>query len=71
LKYQIGWFESVIIPGLIKMSAFDWSMVTEAGRTCGDNKYIALRDHSTRNHRGDIKDDNESQGGLPFPFKLH
>jgi hypothetical protein len=29
----------------------------------GDNKYIALRDHSTKNHRGDIKDDNESQGG--------
>lgn len=29
----------------------------------GDNKYIALRDHSTKNHRGDSKDDNESQGG--------
>ena len=29
----------------------------------GYNKYIALRDHSTRNHRGDSKDDNESQGG--------
>ena len=28
----------------------------------GDNKYIALRDHSTKNHRGDSKDDNESQG---------
>jgi hypothetical protein len=26
----------------------------------GDNKYIALRDHSTKNHRGDSKDDNES-----------
>jgi hypothetical protein len=29
----------------------------------GDNKYIALWDHSTKNHRGDSKDDNESQGG--------
>jgi hypothetical protein len=29
----------------------------------GDNKYIALRDHSTKNHRGDSKDDNEGQGG--------
>ena len=28
-----------------------------------DNKYIALRNHSTKNHRGDSKDDNESQGG--------
>ena len=25
----------------------------------GDNKYIALRDHSTKSHRGDSKDDNE------------
>jgi hypothetical protein len=29
----------------------------------GDNKYIALRDHSTKNHSGDSKDDNERQGG--------
>jgi hypothetical protein len=29
----------------------------------GDNKYIALQDHSTKNHRGDSKDDKESQGG--------
>jgi hypothetical protein len=27
------------------------------------SKYTALRDHSTQNHRGDSKDDNESQGG--------
>ena len=29
----------------------------------GGNKYVTLRDHSTKNHRGDTTDTDESQGG--------
>lgn len=37
----------------------------------GENKYISLRDHSTKNHRGDIHDDMESQDGRLYVVPLN
>ena len=30
---------------------------------CDNNEYIVIKDHKTKNHAGDLYDDNKSQGG--------